>query len=104
MASRISSGPVEQLSPMMSTPSELRMVTTAPACVPRSIVPLVSSRLTDACSGSGDAGARERLARAEDRRLHLEDVLRRLDDEEVAPAFDEALRLLGERLGQLPQR
>ena len=42
----------------------------------------------------GLAGRLERLARAEDRGLHLEDVLRRLDDDEVGAAFDEAARLL----------
>ena len=52
MASRINSGPVEQLSPMTSTPSDSRMATTAPGWVPRSMVPLVSSRLTEACSGT----------------------------------------------------
>ena len=43
----------------------------------------------------------ERLARAEDRGLDLQDVLRGLDDEEVGAAPDQALGLLGEDLDQL---
>ena len=46
------------------------------------------------------AGRGERLAGAEDRRLHLEDVLRGLDDDQVGAAFDQAPRLLGEDLDQ----
>jgi hypothetical protein len=59
--------------------------------------------------GDGDldrqrpAGRLERLAGAEDRRLDLEDVLRRLDDDEVGAALDEALGLLGERVGELAE-
>jgi hypothetical protein len=42
------------------------------------------------------AGGLERLARAEDGRLDLQDVLRGLDDDEVDAAFEQALGLLGE--------
>ena len=56
----------------------------------------------------GDAGldrqpasARHKgLAGAEDRRLHLEDVLCGLDDDQVSAARDQAARLLGEDLDQ----
>ena len=51
----------------------------------------------------GAADALERLAGAEDRRLDLEDVLRRLDDEQVGAALEEALRLLGEDLEELTE-
>ena len=46
----------------------------------------------------------ERLACAEDGGLHLEDVLRRLDDDQVGAALHEALGLLGEHLHQLAER
>ena len=42
------------------------------------------------------AGLLERLARAEDRGLHLEDVLRGLDDDQVGAALHEPARLLVE--------
>ena len=51
----------------------------------------------------GAAGGLERLAGAEDRGLDLEDVLRRLDDDEVGAALDQAARLLGEDLDQLAE-
>jgi hypothetical protein len=47
--------------------------------------------------------ALERLARAEDRRLDLEDVLRGLDDDQVGAAVDQPLGLLGEDLDQLAE-
>ncbi len=46
------------------------------------------------------AGRLERLARAEDRRLDLEDVLRRLDHQQVGAALDQAGRLLAEDLDE----
>ena len=49
-------------------------------------------------------GLLERLTRAEDGGLHLEDVLRGLDDEEVGAALHEPLRLLSEHLHQLGER
>ena len=51
----------------------------------------------------GPARELERLARPEDRRLHLQDVLRGLDDDQVGAALDQALRLLGEDLDQLSE-
>ena len=50
------------------------------------------------------AGPGERLAGAEDRRLDLEEVLRRLDDDQVGAALDQPERLLGEDLDQLAER
>ena len=49
----------------------------------------------------GAAGRLERLARAEDRGLDLEDVLRGLDDDEVGAALDEPARLLLEDRDEL---
>ena len=49
------------------------------------------------------AGGRERLARAEDRGLDLEDVLRGLDDQQVGAALDEAARLLLEDRDELAE-
>ena len=49
------------------------------------------------------AGALECLARSEDRRLHLQDVLARLDDQQVDPARQEPLGLLPERRQQLTE-
>ena len=49
------------------------------------------------------AGALEGLARAEDRGLDLEDVLRGLDDHQVGAAVDQAGGLLGEDLDQLAE-
>jgi len=51
----------------------------------------------------GAAGLLERLAGAEDRCLDLEDVLRRLDDDQVSAAFDQPARLLGKNLNQLAE-
>ncbi len=48
-------------------------------------------------------GALERLADAEDRRLDLEDVLRRLDDQEVSTAVNQPRGLLGEDLNELAE-
>ena len=52
----------------------------------------------------GAPGLLERLAGAEDRGLHLQDVLRRLDDDQVGAAIDQAPSLLGEDLDQLCER
>ena len=49
------------------------------------------------------AGRGERLTRAEHRRLQLQHVLRRLDDDQVDAALDQSRRLLGEHLSQLPE-
>ena len=87
----MSSGPVEQLSPITSTSSALSVVSTAWMSVPSSILPPFGSSETEHWIGSVLAGLLERLARAEDRGLDLEDVLRRLDDDQVGAALDQAL-------------
>ena len=53
-----------------------------------------------------DAAAelREQPLEAGDRGLHLEDVLRRLDEEDVDAAFDEVLRLVVEVLARARRR
>ena len=104
MASRMSSGPVEQLSPSTSTSSAVRVVSTASMSVPSSILPPLGSRETEHWIGTRPAGLLERLAGAEDRGLDLEDVLRGLDDDQVGAAVDQALGLLGEDLDQLAGR
>ncbi len=101
MASRMSSGPVEQLSPITSTSSAVRVVSTDSMSVPSSILPPLGSSDTEHWIGSVRARGLERLAGAEDRRLDLEDVLRRLDDDQVRAAAHQPLGLLGEHLDQL---
>ena len=90
IASRMSSGPVEQLRPTTSTSSAVSVVSTDRMSVPSSILPPLGSSETLICSGSRAAGLLERLAGAEDRRLDLEDVLRGLDDDQVGAALDQA--------------
>ena len=99
----MSSGPVEQLSPITSTSSAVSVVSTAWMSVPSSILPPLGSSETLVWIGSVRPVCRERLAGAEDRRLDLEDVLRGLDDDQVGAAFDQAARLLGEDLDQLAE-
>ncbi len=96
----MSSGPVEQLSPITSIFSAVSVVRTAEMSVPSSILPPLGSSETEHWIGSVRAGLGERLACAEDRCLHLEDVLRRLDDDQVGAAFDEPLGLLREDVGE----
>ena len=96
----MSSGPVEQLRPTTSTSSAVSVVSTDWMSVPSSILPPFGSSETLICSGSVRPVSAEGLAGAEDRRLHLEDVLRGLDDDQVGAAVDQAARLLGEDLGQ----
>ena len=55
------------------------------------------------CGSAACGRALERLARAEDRRLDLEDVLRGLDDQQVGAAVDQPRGLLGEDLDQLAE-
>ena len=77
--------------------------------VPSSILPPWGSSETLVWIGSVRPVELERLARAEDRGLDLEDVLRGLDDDQVGAALDQAAGLLGEDLdelaeGDLPER
>ena len=71
--------------------------------VPSSILPPWGRSETDAWIGTARPALLERLARAEDRRLDLEDVLRGLDDEQVDAALDEPEGLLGEDLDELAE-
>ena len=92
IASRMSSGPVEQLSPITSTSSAVSVVSTAWMSVPSSILPPFGSSETLSLDRQRLPGLLEGLARAEDRGLDLEDVLRRLDDDQVGAALDQAAR------------
>ena len=94
IASRMSSGPVEQLRPIASTLSASSVASTALMSVPSSILPPLGSSETDVWSGTARPIVLERLAGAEDGGLDLEDVLRGLDDQQVGAALDEAARLL----------
>ena len=96
IASRMSSGPVEQLRPITSTFSASSVVSTEEMSVPSSILPPLGSSETEAWIGILRPGGGERLADAEDRGLDLEDVLRGLDDQQVRAALEQALGLLGE--------
>ena len=79
------------------------MVSTAWMSVPSSILPPFGSSETLVWIGTRAAGQLERLAGAEDGRLDLEDVLRRLDDDQVGAALDQAVCLLGEDLDELAE-
>ena len=103
IASRMSSGPVEQLRPITSTLSASSVASTEEMSVPSSILPPLGSRETEAWIGVRAAGRLERLADAEDRGLDLEDVLRGLDDHEVDAALEQALGLLGEDADELAE-
>ena len=100
----MSSGPVEQLSPITSTSSAASVVSTAWMSVPSSILPPWGSSETEVWIGSSRPACFERLAGAEHRRLDLEDVLGGLDDDQVGAAVDQPARLLGEDLDQLAER
>ena len=97
------SGPVEQFSPMTSTRSASSVVIALAMSVPSSMRPLVSS-VTCACTGDAPADLGEQPLEAGDRRLHLEDVLRRLDEQDVDATFDEVLRLRVVVLARAPRR
>ena len=88
---------------MTSTLSASSVASTAEMSVPSSIVPPLGSRETEVWSGTARPACAERLARAEDGGLDLEDVLRGLDDQEVGAAVDQALGLLGEDLDELAE-
>src|SRR5450631_1357786 len=82
IASRMSSGPVEQFRPMTSTFSASSVVSTAEISVPSSILPPFGSSETDVWIGSVRP-VLLKAARAEHGRLDLEDVLCGLDDHQV---------------------
>ena len=100
----MSSGPVEQLRPITSTLSASSVASTAEMSVPSSILPPLGSSETEVWIGTARPVSLERLARAEDRGLDLEDVLRGLDDQQVGAAVDEARGLLLEDLDELAER
>ena len=99
----MSSGPVEQFSPMTSAREPSSVASTAEMSVPRSILPPCGSSETETWIGSCVPALLERLARAEDGGFDLEDVLRGLDDEQVGAALDQPARLLGEDLHELAE-
>ena len=92
----MSSGPVEQLRPITSTLSASSVASAALMSVPSSILPPLGSRRDGGLDRHRAAGGLERLARAEDRGLDLEDVLRGLDDDQVDAALEQPAGLLGE--------
>ena len=103
IASRMSSGPVEQLSPITSTAQRLERRQHGADVGPEQHLAAVRQQRDAALDRHRAALELERLAGAEDRRLDLEDVLRGLDDDQVAAAADESLRLLGEHRHQLAE-
>ena len=103
IASRMSSGPVEQFSPITSTFNASSVVSTAEMSVPSSILPPFGSSDTEVWIGSVRPVRCERLARAEHGGLDLEDVLRGLDDDQIRAPVDQARGLLGEDLDQLAE-
>src|SRR4051794_23812785 len=96
IASRMSSGPVAQFSPLAATPSASSVVSSAEISVPSSILPPLGSSETCASIGTSRPACRIAARRAEDRGLDLEDVLCGLDEDEVDAALDEPERLFGE--------
>ena len=101
--SLISAGPVEQFSPMRSTPSASSAVSAAPISEPSSIVPVVSTA-TCATTGTTAALVGHRPAHAQDGRLGLQEVLAGLDDDRVGPARDEAAAALGVGVAEADER
>ena len=99
----MSSGPVEQFRPITSTPSASSVASTAEMSVPSSILPPLGSSETEVWIGTARPASLNASARAEDRGLDLEDVLRGLDDQQVRAAVDEALGLLGEDRDELAE-
>ena len=103
IASRMSSGPVEQFRPITSTFSALSVASTEEMSVPSSILPPLGSSDTEVWIGSVRPVRLERLAGAEHGGLDLEDVLGGLDDDQVGAAVDQAGGLLGEHLDELAE-
>ena len=103
IASRMSSGPVEQLSPITSTSSAISVVSTAWMSVPSSILPPLGSSETLVWIGSVRPVSLNASRAPKIGGLDLEDVLRGLDDDQVGAALDQAAGLLGEDLDQLAE-
>ena len=100
----MSSGPVEQFSPITSTSSALERGEHGLDVRAEQHLAAVRQQRDAGLDRDLAAGLLEGLARAEDRGLDLEDVLRGLDDQEVRAALDQALGLLGEDLDELAER
>ena len=96
-------GPVEQLSPITSTFSALERREHRGDVGAQQHLAAVGQQRDRGVDRQRPAGALEGRAGAEDRGLDLEDVLRRLDDDQVDAAVDQARRLLGEDLDQLAE-
>ncbi len=103
IASRMSSGPVEQFSPITSTFSASSVASTAEMSVPSSILPPLGSSETEVWIGSVRPVRLEGLAGAEHGGLDLEDVLSGLDDDQIGAAVDQPGGLLGEHRDQLAE-
>src|SRR3979409_776414 len=103
IASRMSSGPVEQFSPITSTFRPSSVVSTDEMSVPRSILRPLGTWAPEGGDGNAPPGSLGGRARPEARRLDLEDVLGRLDDQEVRAAVDQPRGLLLEDLDQLAE-
>ena len=103
IASRMSSGPVEQLRPMMSTSSASSVVSTAPMSVPSSILPPLGSSDTlhwigSRWSSSLNASRAPKIAALTSRMSCAVSMMIR-----SAPPRDQALGLLGEHLDELAE-
>ena len=85
----------------MSTLIPSRIARTAWMSVPSSILPPLGSSETETWIGTRAADPLERGAGADDRGPDLEDVLGRLDDQQVGAALDEGPGLLVEDLREL---
>ena len=107
IASRMSSGPVEQLRPMTSTFSASSVVSTASMSVPSSILPPLGSSETEVWIGTVRPVASNASRAPKIGGLDLEDVLRGLDDDQVDAALEQAARLLledGDQLAEADRR
>jgi hypothetical protein len=89
-ASRMSSGPVEQLRPMTSTVERLERGQRGADVGAEQHLAAVGQQRDGGLDRHGAAGRPERLAGAEHGGLDLEDVLRGLDDDQVDAALEQA--------------
>ena len=103
IASRMSSGPVEQLRPMTSTFSASSVASAALMSVPSSILPPFGQQLTLVWIGMLRPTSLNASRVPKIGGLDLEDVLRGLDDDQVDAALEQALRLLGEDRDELAE-
>ena len=99
----MSSGPVEQLRPMTSTLSASSVASAAQMSVPSSILPPLGSSETEAWIGTARPVALNASRAPKIGGLDLEDVLRRLDDDQVDAALEQAAGLLLEDLDEVAE-